>query len=292
MSKKEELLFDHDGQISIEDMQDERGPCEVPYSAPPNENAKWKALVAIGAMPKWNGTMKGVMTCLIQCSNYYSGKTCPSEEWMAERLDCTDRAVRKAICTLEKRFPKFLQVHHRSEPGRSAWKANGYVIGWKALINRCHAAFPWTDVTLASPRRHAADRRNERSGTEEQSFLARGNERSCELIEEKLIEGTYRHKVVHPPSAADTIDSFLNEKRGHPVGASLEASISNECTAKPTAFNNLKWWKLQLTRAEEALKEETDPKRRSVVEEEVDRRRRRIEELENEQRAKANTGSR
>ena len=72
----------------------------------------------------------------------------------------------------------------------------------------------------------------------------------------------------------------------------MEAPISNECTAKPTAFNNLKWWKLQLTRAEEALKEETDPKRRSVVEEEVDRRRRRIEELENEQREKANTGSR
>ena len=36
---------------------------------------------AVGAMP-------GVITCLIQCANYYSGKCCPSEEWMAARCRC------------------------------------------------------------------------------------------------------------------------------------------------------------------------------------------------------------
>lgn len=201
--REEELLFDHTGAVDVEAMRDEREPSDIPYAPPPDQDAKWKALAAVGAMPKWNGTMKGVMTCVIQCANYYSGKSCPSEEWIAGRLHCTDRAVRKALANIEKKFPKFLLVHHRSEPGRSEWKANAYVIGWSALIHACHAAFPWT-----------AQRRNERSGTEEQTFLTRRNESSCELIEEELIEGTYRHKVALPPSAADAYSfSSLSENQ-------------------------------------------------------------------------------
>ena len=67
----------------------------------------------------------------------------------------------------------------------------------------------------------------------------------------------------------------------------MKSESNDQLPAEPKGFNNLKWWKEQLTRAEVALKEETDPNRRSVVEGEIERRRRRIEELENEQRAKA-----
>jgi hypothetical protein len=45
-------------------------------------------------------------------------------------------------------------------------------------------------------------------------FQARTNERSCKPTEEELIKETYKHKVVHPPAAADTNFSFLNEKEG------------------------------------------------------------------------------
>jgi hypothetical protein len=55
----------------------DRGEKVPGYAPPPDKEAKWKALTAVGSMPKWNGTMKGVMTCLIQWANYFTGKCCP-----------------------------------------------------------------------------------------------------------------------------------------------------------------------------------------------------------------------
>jgi hypothetical protein len=196
------VQYDTHGDVDIEFTAELRDPSTVPYAPPPTEDAKWKASAAVGVMPKWNGTMKGVMTCLIQCANQRSGKCCPSEEWMAGKLKCTRRAIGKAISRIEKEFPKYLAVYHRSEPGAAKWECNGYVIGWKALINRCHGAFPWTD------------RRNECSDTGERTFQARGNERSRKEIEGEEIEGRNRRKTVHPPSAASTtfdVDSYLKE---------------------------------------------------------------------------------
>ena len=99
----------HDGQyVDVEATQDirqaemeERGELPVSYAPCPNPDAKWKALIAVGTMPGWNGTMKGVMACLIQCANYYTGKCCPSEEWMAEKLGCDPSTVKRAVSKTE-----------------------------------------------------------------------------------------------------------------------------------------------------------------------------------------------
>jgi hypothetical protein len=156
---------------------------------------------------------------------------------MAEKLECTDRAVREAVSRIEKKFPKFLQVYHRSQPGRSEWKANAYVIGWQALINRCHVAFPWTD-----------ERRNECSTTEEQTFQARRKEPSCKLIEGELIEGTYRPKRDQPSADRTSVDpneEVFREERvsessetqpppappDSPSMAKATTSVSGYCTA-------------------------------------------------------------
>ena len=85
----------------------------------PSRDAKWKALLAIATMPGWNGTMKGVMACLISCANYYSGKCCPSQKWIAKKLECGERAVSKAVDKLKK-LP-CLQVLARNEPGSGEW---------------------------------------------------------------------------------------------------------------------------------------------------------------------------
>jgi hypothetical protein len=115
---------------------------KVPYAPCPNPDAKWKALLAISTMPEWNGTMKGVMACLIECANYYSGKCYPGEEWIADKLKCDRTSVTRAVARLKS---KYLSVLHRNEPTDTKWKSNAYVVGSAALINRCHAAFPWTD---------------------------------------------------------------------------------------------------------------------------------------------------
>ena len=149
MGHEENVFCGHDGTyIDIEATQDirqwemeETGESPVPYAPCPNPDAKWKALIAVCTMPGWNGTMKGVMACLIQCANYYSGKCCPSEEWMAERLGCDPSTVKRAVARLKS---KYLSVQHRNEPTDTKWKSNAYVVGWSALINRCHAVFPLT----------------------------------------------------------------------------------------------------------------------------------------------------
>jgi hypothetical protein len=161
--KPEELRFDPEGKFSVEAMQMWREPSDVPYDPPPNSDAKWKAMVAVGVMPKWSGTMKGVMVCLIQCANSHSGKCCPSEKWIAQKLGCTDRAVRKAISRIKEDHPELLVVYHRSQPGRSEWKANGYILGWEALIAEHAAAFPrMHGGTKTPPRRN---RRSQHRGT-------------------------------------------------------------------------------------------------------------------------------
>jgi hypothetical protein len=202
-AKWDDVVWEPDGQtVNVEDtqfMRVESGEPKVPYLPCPSPDAKWKALLAVATMPGWNGTMKGVMACLISCANYYSGKCCPSQKWIAKKLECTERAVSKGIDKL-KELP-CLRVLARNEPGSGEWDCNGYIIGWRYLIERCHLTFPET-------------RRNERSVSEERTFQARTNERSRKPIEEELIERTYKHKVVHPPSAADTTISFLNEKEG------------------------------------------------------------------------------
>jgi len=126
-------------EATIENREEEP---RTPYAPCPNPDAKWKALLAVCTMPGWNGTMKGVMACLIECANYYSGKCCPSEEWMAKQLGCDQSSVKRAVKKLKS---KYLSVLQRNEPTDTKWKSNAYVIGWTALINRCHAVFPWTD---------------------------------------------------------------------------------------------------------------------------------------------------
>jgi hypothetical protein len=151
-TKWDDVVWEPDGQtVNLEDtqfMRAECAPAKIPYAPCPSRDAKWKALLAIATMPGWNGTMKGVMACLISCAPYYSGKCCPSQSWIAKKLECTERAVSKAIDKLKK-LP-CLQVLARNEPGNGEWNCNGYVIGWRHLIERCHVTFPET-------------RRNERS---------------------------------------------------------------------------------------------------------------------------------
>lgn len=103
MSKRDwnETFFDPDGMsVNVEDSQllrEAMGVPKVQYAPCPNPDAKWKALLAVCTMPGWNGTMKGVMACLIECANYYSGKCCPSEEWIARQLGCDQSSVKRAV---------------------------------------------------------------------------------------------------------------------------------------------------------------------------------------------------
>ena len=69
-------------------------------------------------------------------------------------------------------------------------------------IQRYHLSFPWTE-------REAKIRGGGGNIAQEA-----GAKLPRKDIEEELIEGTYKHKVVHPPSAADTNVSFLNDKKG------------------------------------------------------------------------------
>jgi hypothetical protein len=70
-------------------------------------------------------------------------------------------------------------------------------------MDACHHAFPWTAQRGAKIRVGGGNIAQEA-----------GAKPPRKDIEEELIEGTYKHKVVHPPSAGDTRISFLNEKEG------------------------------------------------------------------------------
>jgi hypothetical protein len=190
---EEDVYWESDGQaINVELTQELRRECEdqVAYAPPPNEDAKWKALVAVGTMPGWNGTMKGVMTCLIQCANFYSGKACPSEDWMAKRLGCDPSSVKRAVRKLKS---KYLAVIHRNEPTGSDWKSNAYIIGWTALTNR-HEVFPWTD------RKHRGATLHSPGGNVAQNA---GADSPRKDIEGEDIEGRYEPKRAPSPLALD-----------------------------------------------------------------------------------------
>jgi hypothetical protein len=174
-----EAAFDHEGDFDLEAMiedrefdREQRGEPRTPYAPCPHPDAKWKALLAVCTMPGWNGTMKGVMACLIECANYYSGKCCPSEEWMARRLGCDPSSIKRAVRRLKSRYPA---VTHRNEPTSGEWKSNAYVLGWTALINRCHEMFPWTDrkhrgATLHVPGGKVAPNRGAESPRKEEGI--------------------------------------------------------------------------------------------------------------------------
>lgn len=207
MSKRDwnETFFDPDGMsVNVEDSQllrEAMGVPKVQYAPCPNPDAKWKALLAVCTMPGWNGTMKGVMACLIECANYYSGKCCPSEEWIARQLGCDQSSVKRAVKRLKS---KYLMVLHRNLPTDTKWKANAYVIGWTALINRCHHVFPWTN------RKHRGATSHEQGGNVAQN---RGAEVTRKDIEKRNIERRYEHKTVQPPSASDTtLNSYPDGK--------------------------------------------------------------------------------
>jgi Helix-turn-helix domain len=234
LKHEEDVFWESDGQtINVEDTQfirqaamEERGESPVAYAPGPNPDAKWKAFLAVCTMPGWNGTMKGVMACLIECANYYSGKCCPSEEWMAKQLGCDPSSVKRAVARLKS---KYLSVLHRNEPTDTKWKSNAYVVGWSALINRCHHVFPWTD------RKHRGATLHEQGGNVAQN---RGSEVTRKDIEKRNIEGRYEHKTVRPPSVADTrIDSFferlLKERGLQERGAVESASTNSQRPAEP-----------------------------------------------------------
>ena len=79
MSKEMEQR-ERDAMIDSLMMQrDDRGEKVPGYAPPPDKEAKWKALTAVGSMPKWNGTMKGVMTCLIAMGQLLHGEMLPHD---------------------------------------------------------------------------------------------------------------------------------------------------------------------------------------------------------------------
>jgi len=223
MRHEEDVFWGHDDTyVEIEGTQDlrernreERGEAAVAYAPCPNPDAKWKALLAVCAMPGWNGTMKGVMACLIECANFYSGKCCPSEEWIAAQLGCDPCSVKRAIKRLKS---KYLMVLHRNLPTDTKWKSNAYLIGWTALINRCHHVFPWTD------RKHRGATLHEQGGNVAQN---RGAEVPRKDIEKRNIEGRYEPKRVHPPSAADTNLYSLSERKGIQERGEVESASTN-----------------------------------------------------------------
>jgi hypothetical protein len=215
---EEDVYCESDGQtINVELTQELRreGEDQVGYAPPPNEDAKWKALVAVGTMPGWNGTMKGVMTCLIQCANFYSGKACPSEDWMAKRLGCDPSSVKRAVRKLKS---KYLAVIHRNEPTGSDWKSNAYIIGWTALTNRCHEVFPWTD------RKHRGATLHAPGGNTAQNA---GAESPRKDIEREDREGRYEPKRAPSPSALDA--NVISSSEGK-----KEEGIQGEPVASPS----------------------------------------------------------
>jgi hypothetical protein len=235
---EENAWFECDGTINIEETQavrqermEERGEEPVAYAPCPNPDAKWKALLAVCTMPGWNGTMKGVMACLIECANYYSGKCCPSEEWMAKQLGRDPSTVKRAVARLKS---KYLDVVHRNEPTSGDWKCNAYIVGWTALINRCHKVFPWTD------RKHRGAILHDKGGNVAQN---RGAEVTRKDIELEDIEGRYEPKRVRPPSVADTNVIPLPEgkkeegiQRGEVESAATNSQTS-ECSTYDQACN-------------------------------------------------------
>jgi hypothetical protein len=230
----EDVFWGHDGTyLDIEGTQDarqaameERGELPVPYAPCPNPDAKWKALLAVCTMPGWNGTMKGVMACLIECANYYTGKCCPSEEWMSKRLGCDPSTVKRAVAKLKSRY---LAVHHRNEPTDREWKANAYVIGWTALINRCHHMFPWTD------RKHRGATLHQQGGNVAQN---RGAEVTRKDIELEDIEGRYEPKRVRPPSVADTnVIPFSEGKEEGIQRGEVESAATNSQTSECSTYD-------------------------------------------------------
>jgi hypothetical protein len=256
------VFWGHDGQyIEIEGTQsirqaamEERGESPVAYAPCPNPDAKWKALLAVCTMPGWNGTMKGVMACLIECANYYSGKCCPSEEWMAKQLGCNPVSVKRAVRRLKSRY---LAVHHRNEPTDSQWKANAYVIGWTALINRCHKVFPWTD------RKHRGSTLHEPGG----NVAPRpGAEVPRKDIELEHIEGRYEPKRVISPSVKITtlLEGQIREKeKGIQERGEVESPSTN---SQPPAEPNLpNFWEARRRRAIAELGACTDPDRRAQL---------------------------
>jgi Helix-turn-helix domain len=155
----EDVAWEADGAtVNVEDTQfnrEDRGASKAPYAPCPSPDAKWKGLQAVATMPGWNGSMKGVMGCLIAYANYYTGKCCPSEEWMAAKLECDPSTIKRAVASLE--ATPYLRVEHRSQASaKSQWESNAYIIGWQALIETCHRAFPSTDrgATLHEPGGH------------------------------------------------------------------------------------------------------------------------------------------
>jgi hypothetical protein len=91
----------------------------------PPPGPKWKAKAGLHRLGL-NGAEGAVIWLLIDCANRNSGLCYPSQEYIAGRLDLTDRTVRRAIASLKKR--KLIKT---MQYGKSS---NRYEINWQPFF--------------------------------------------------------------------------------------------------------------------------------------------------------------
>ena len=100
---EEELLFDHEGNVDVEAMRDERVTRNVPPNPPPRAaQPRWldgKAIARLAVSDCINcGSWlnQAVMQYLIDCANRKNGACYPSNETIAQTIRCSVSTVKRA----------------------------------------------------------------------------------------------------------------------------------------------------------------------------------------------------
>jgi hypothetical protein len=121
--RKEELLFDCHGEVSVDEIRDCREPAAVEYEPP--TSAKWRALLGVLFMPRWSGAAKAVMGCLISHANPTTGRCDPGHARIAKMLELPVRTVERTMRFL--RTTRYVWWERRGDC------SNAYHIDWDAL---------------------------------------------------------------------------------------------------------------------------------------------------------------
>jgi Helix-turn-helix domain len=146
---EEELLFDHEGNVDVEAMRDERISRNVPPNPPPPAaQPRWldgKAIARLAVSDCINcGSWlnQAVMQYLIDCANRKNGACYPSNETIAEAVRCSLSTVKRAMRFWRRNGHRvhgitipFLRIALYGRSKRDGTKeSNAYHIGWQALI--------------------------------------------------------------------------------------------------------------------------------------------------------------
>ena len=198
--KKEELLFDHTGQVSVEDMRDYREQEPTGYVAP-HAGDKMRAVYALSLADISNGA-KAIGSALIWHANSVTGRCDPGLQRLAFETGRCRQTVINAIAELRRK-----RVLKRQRRGQST---NAYHLNWSFLATK----FQEFETRVTSVR---FLRQGHPRTEQEYKNLDLGSTEPCTSEVQNLVPEPMKrtHELnslpewAHPPSAADAYDDFL-----------------------------------------------------------------------------------